>query len=87
MTERTVWLHTRHNDGGTHVLIWHLESDTPPETLCGRTTRDMEAVPTPWDEVFSPCRDCHAFNARAVGGSSRHLHVAYARRHTIKENG
>ena len=68
MTERTVWLHTRHNDGGTHVLIWHLESDTPPETLCGRTTRDMEEVPTPWDEVFSPCRDCHALERESSGG-------------------
>jgi hypothetical protein len=56
MAERTVWLHNRENDGGTHVLIWHLGDSS--ETLCGRTTQDMEAVPTPWDEVFSRCRDC-----------------------------
>ena len=58
MVERAVWLHNRENDGGTHVLIWHLQAYNRPETLCGRTTHDMEPVPTPWDEVFSRCRDC-----------------------------
>jgi hypothetical protein len=58
MGERIVWLHNRENDGGTHVQIWHLEADNRLETLCGRTTHDMEPVLTPWDEVFSRCRDC-----------------------------
>jgi hypothetical protein len=54
----TVWLHIRPNDGGTHVLIWHLESEDGPGTLCGQSTHDMEVVTESWEEVFSRCRHC-----------------------------
>ena len=40
----TVWLHIRPNDGGTHILTWHLEAEDAPGTLCGQPTHDMEVV-------------------------------------------
>lgn len=58
MLDQTVWLHVRPNDGGTHILIWHLESEDAPGTLCGQSTQDMEVVTESWEEVFSPCRHC-----------------------------
>jgi hypothetical protein len=54
----TVWLHIRENDGGTHILTWHLESEEAPGTLCGQSTHDMEVVTEAWMEVFSRCRHC-----------------------------
>ena len=43
----TVWPHIRENDGGTHILTWHLDSQDAPGTLCGESTHDMEVVTEP----------------------------------------
>jgi hypothetical protein len=58
VVSETVWLHIRPNDGGTHILTWHLESEDAPGTLCGQSTHDMEVVTEAWVEVFSRCRHC-----------------------------
>jgi hypothetical protein len=59
MEERMVWVQeqTHQTDAG-EMRVWHL-AETSDQTLCGRVTRSMKALPkAEWDRVMNPCPEC-----------------------------
>ena len=59
MANRVIWVQGQTQQmGAGAVRTWHL-AEEPDETLCGRTTESMKAVPkAAWDQVLNPCNEC-----------------------------
>jgi len=59
MADRVVWVQGQtQQTGAGAVRTWHL-AEAPDETLCGRTTQSMKALPqAAWDQVLNPCTEC-----------------------------
>ena len=57
--ERTVWVQGQiHQTDAGELRIWHL-AEIDDQTLCGRVTRSMKALPkADWDRVMNPCPEC-----------------------------
>ena len=59
MAGAVVWVQGQtQQTGAGEVRTWHL-AEGPDETLCGRTTQWMKAMPqAAWDQVLNPCGEC-----------------------------
>jgi hypothetical protein len=55
----TVWVQGQTQlTGAGEARTWHL-AKAPEQTLCGRTTESMKAMPkAAWDQVLNPCTEC-----------------------------
>ena len=59
MAGGVVWVQGQtQQTGAGEVRTWHL-AEGPDETLCGRTTQSMKAMPkASWEQVLNPCSEC-----------------------------
>jgi hypothetical protein len=59
MTGTVVWVQGQtQQTGGVDVRTWHL-AEAPDETLCGKSTQSMKAMPkAAWEQVLNPCPEC-----------------------------
>jgi len=66
MTDRVVWVQGQtQQTGAGEVRTWHL-AEAPDETLCGRTTQSMKAMPkAAWAQVLNPCTECQKYAGSA----------------------